>query len=324
MDRYRNNSNIICTNCGGQGHAFRQCIAPVTSYGVIMVRPQPGFDIATALANNPGLVTGMENQPLQFLLIQRRDSLGFIELMRGRYKVTDIDYIRLHLGGITEEERNKYRAGPFEELWSGMWGLDHSHLYKNEYEIAKAKWEQIHTGVTDVDGKMWTIDDIIASIQVPPPPTPEWGSPKGRRDSQESDYVCAMREMYEETGVRESQVMPIKNLEPLIESFFGSNHVHYCHKYYIVWVPAEVKVEFDKENDHMRREIGDLQWFSLSEALKHLREENIEKREVLLKAASMFRNLCPFPVSKPIRARPVAGVNMIQDDEHAVAEAAST
>jgi hypothetical protein len=63
-------------------------------------------------------------------------------------------------------------------------------------------------------------------------------------------------------------------------------------------VPAELKVEFNSENDHMRREIGDLKWFGLSDALKHLREENIEKREVLLKAASMFRNLCPFPVQR--------------------------
>lgn len=295
MDRHSRNNQTICTNCGGQGHVFRQCIAPVTSYGVIMVRPQKGFDIASSLANNPGLVTGMENQNLEFLLIQRRDSLGFIELMRGRYKITDIDYIRLHLGAITEQERNKYRDGPFETLWSGMWGLDHSHLYKNEYEIAKGKWEQIHSGVTDLQGKFWTIDDIIASAP-PAPLTPEWGFPKGRRDAQESDYVCAMREMYEETGVKESQVIPIQNLEPLVESFFGSNHVHYCHKYYIVWVPAEIKVEFDDTNATMRREIGNLKWFPLNEALKHLREENIEKREVLLKAASMFRNLCPFPV----------------------------
>ena len=295
MERHRNNSVLICTNCGGYGHAFRQCIAPVTSYGVIMVRPPRGFDIAAALSTNPGLVTGMENQALEFLLIQRRDSLGFIELMRGRYKVTDIDYIRLHLSGITKAEREKYSEGPFEVLWNGMWGLNHSHLYKNEYEIAKGKWEQIHAGVTDTAGKFWTVNDIIASSGEPQE-TPEWGFPKGRRDAQESDYVCAMREMYEETGVRESQVIPIQNLEPLTESFFGSNHVHYCHKYYIVWVPPEVSVEFDSMNDHMRREIGDLKWFTINEALKHLREENIEKREVLLKAASMFRNLCPFPV----------------------------
>ena len=269
----------------------------MTSYGVIMVRPSKGFDIASALANNANLVTGMESQPLEFLLIMRRDSLGFIELMRGRYKVTDIDYIRLHLEGITEEERLKYSQGPFETLWNGMWGLNHSHLYKNEYEIAKAKWEAIHSGITDASGKLWTIQDILATCG-PAQSTPEWGFPKGRRDAQESDYVCAMREMYEETGVKESQVVPIQNLEPLVESFFGSNHVHYCHKYYIVWVPPDLPVEFDSANDHMRREIGDLRWFSLSDALVHLREDNIEKREVLLKAASMFRNLCAFPVPR--------------------------
>ena len=288
----------ICTNCGGTGHIFRQCIAPVTSYGVIMVRCAPGFNIAQTLATNPDLVTGMENQHLQFLLIQRRDSLGFIELMRGRYKVNDIDYIRLHLGGITAEEREKYRTGPFEELWNGMWGLNHSHLYKNEYEIAKGKWETIHSGVTDVNGKFWTIDDIIASAP-PPQDSPEWGFPKGRRDSQESDYVCAMREMYEETGVTEDDVIPIQNIDPLTESFFGSNHVHYCHKYYIVWVPDTVSIKYDESNEHMKREIGDLQWFSLEEGLKHIRPENVEKKEVLLRAASLFRNLCPFPLFRP-------------------------
>jgi len=261
-----------------------------------MVRPPADFQLEASMASNPGLVTGMENQALEFLLIQRRDSLGFIELMRGRYKVTDVDYIRLHLGGITQEERDKYRDGPFDVLWNGMWGLNHSHLYKNEFETARAKWELIHKGTTDLSGRLWTIEELISSAG-PPQTTPEWGFPKGRRDAQESDYVCAMREMWEETGISEKDVIPIQNLEPLTESFFGSNHVHYCHKYFIVWVPASVKVEFDAENDHMRREIGDLRWFGLNDALAHLRPDNIEKREVLLRAASLFRNLCPFPIS---------------------------
>jgi 8-oxo-dGTP pyrophosphatase MutT (NUDIX family) len=286
----------ICTNCGGNGHTFKQCIAPVTSYGVIMVRAKPGFDIAKQLSKNSALVTGMENQPLEYLLIQRRDSIGFIELIRGRFKLNDVDYIRTHLKGITTEERKRYKEGPFEALWNSMWGLNHSHLYKNEYEIAKGKWEQMQTGIVDTKGKFWTLDEIIESSGEAQE-TPEWGFPKGRRDAQESDYVCALREMYEETGVTEEDVIPIHNLDPLTESFFGSNHVHYCHKYYIVWVPDGKKIEYDATNDHMRREIGDLKWFSLDDAMAHLRPENIEKREVLLKAASMFRNLCPFPIT---------------------------
>jgi 8-oxo-dGTP pyrophosphatase MutT (NUDIX family) len=261
-----------------------------------MVRARADFNIAERLATQPGLVTGMENEDLEFLLIQRRDSLGFIELMRARYKINDVDYIILHLKGITEHERQKYRNGPFEEVWNSMWGLNHSHLYKNEYETARGKWETIHKGVMDANGKFWTVDDMIAAAG-PAQATPEWGFPKGRRDAQESDFVCAMREMYEETGVREEQVIPIQNLEPLVESFLGTNHVHYCHKYTIVWVPASVKVEFTMENDHMRREIGDIQWLKLDDAMSRIRPENIEKREVLLRAASLFRNLCPFPLS---------------------------
>ena len=294
---YRGSHKNFCTNCGGNGHVFRQCIAPVTSYGVIMVRAANPFNLEECLVSSSAAVTGMEQEALQFLLIQRRDSLGFIELIRGRYKATDIDYIRLHLGGITKDEQQRYRDGPFDVLWNSMWGLNHSHLYKNEFETAMAKWELIHKGVTDANGKLWTVDDLIASAE-PPKDTPEWGFPKGRRDAQESDYICAMREMEEETGVKERDVIAIQNIEPLNESFFGSNHVNYCHKYFIVWVPPSVNIKFNSENDHMRREIGDIQWLSLDQALARIRPENIEKKEVLLRAASLFRNLCPFPIHR--------------------------
>jgi hypothetical protein len=46
----------------------------------------------------------------------------------------------------------------------------------------------------------------------------------------------------------------------------------------------------------MRKEIGDLRWTSVEEGLSLIRPQNVEKREVLLRAASIFRNLCPFPV----------------------------
>ena len=262
-----------------------------------MVRAANPFNLEECLVSSSAAVTGMEQEALQFLLIQRRDSLGFIELIRGRYKATDIDYIRLHLGGITKDEQQRYRDGPFDVLWNSMWGLNHSHLYKNEFETAMAKWELIHKGVTDTNGKLWTVDDLIASAE-PPKDTPEWGFPKGRRDAQESDYICAMREMEEETGVKEREVVAIQNIEPLNESFFGSNHVNYCHKYFIVWVPPSVNIKFNSENDHMRREIGDIQWLSLDQALARIRPENIEKKEVLLRAASLFRNLCPFPIHR--------------------------
>jgi hypothetical protein len=44
----------------------------------------------------------------------------------------------------------------------------------------------------------------------------------------------------------------------------------------------------------MKREIGDLGWFTLEEALEKIRPENVEKKEVLLRAQSLLRNYCPL------------------------------
>ena len=88
---YRGTQKNFCTNCGGNGHTFKSCIAPVTSYGVIMVRASKHFSIEESLTSFSGNVTGLEKEQLEFLLIQRRDSLGFIELIRGRDKVQEME-----------------------------------------------------------------------------------------------------------------------------------------------------------------------------------------------------------------------------------------
>lgn len=292
-----NHTSQLCTNCGERGHIFRHCIAPVTSYGVIMVRSRENCDPIQALAKYEGIITGMEmsQEPLEFLLIQRRDSIGFIEMMRGKYKINDIDYIKLHIAGMTQKEREKYKTGPFDKLWRDMWGENPQTQYRNEYEHAKQKWEDLMRGVKLHTGEFVQYDELVEKAGAAPE-TPEWGFPKGRRDTTESDYECALREMTEETGVKREDIIPIGNLEPLCESFFGSNHVHYCHKYFIVWVPATVSIQYDQTNIHMKQEIGDLRWCTIDEGLRLLRA--VEKREILLRAASLFRNMCAFPMDR--------------------------
>ena len=44
----------------------------------------------------------------------------------------------------------------------------------------------------------------------------------------------------------------------------------------------------------MRREIGDLGWFPLDVAMTKIRDENVEKKEVLLRVTSILRNYCPL------------------------------
>ena len=51
----------------------------------------------------------------------------------------------------------------------------------------------------------------------------EWGFPKGRRNYQEKDLTCALREFEEETGYNKSSVNIVQNIIPYEEVFTGSN-----------------------------------------------------------------------------------------------------
>jgi 8-oxo-dGTP pyrophosphatase MutT (NUDIX family) len=288
--------NKTCTNCGAYGHSFRQCIAPVTSHGAILFRVLGSWNPAKVLAENESALTGFEGSgELQFLLIQRRDSLGFVEMMRGKYNISDYTYITTQMRGMTKQERERFLHLPFTELWNTLWGVDHSNVqYKNEKENSRQKLEQLREeGLVDDHGVHKTLAEVFDTMG-PGWDTPEWGFPKGRRDPNESERECALRELYEETGIRREHVQVIENCEPVQETFFGSNHIHYCHKYIIGCVSQTLDVKYDPSNEHMKREIGSIGWFTLEQALEKIRPENVEKKEILLLVRSFLRNYCPL------------------------------
>ena len=56
---------------------------------------------------------------------------------------------------------------------------------------------------------------------------PEWGFPKGRRNYQEKDYDCAMREFTEETGLSSAIVNNIQNITPYYSYYKIKKRFHY-------------------------------------------------------------------------------------------------
>jgi len=284
-------TTTICTNCSQPGHQSKQCPQPITSYGVILFRIKGGWNQTEALIQ--GSITGMEavRSQIEYLLIQRRDTIGFIEIMRGKYRVTDHEYIKKHLSCMTGEEHNKLLTTDFDKLWESLWGppQEGSHAYRNEKEQAKIKMDIILPILPELikESKSWD--------------APEWGFPKGRRDNCESEYVCAMREMWEETNISERDIYPIRNMEAIRELFYGTNGIQYCHKYYIAYAPmgvGEESIEIAaKNNEHIEREVRQIKWFSFDEAINHIRPENPEKRQVLLRVNKILQNFCPLAVT---------------------------
>jgi hypothetical protein len=196
---HKQSKGNICSNCGIQGHHYKQCIEPVTSYGIIAFRiNEASCDINTMLTRSSLL----PQKNIEFLLVQRRDSIGFIELLRAKYKITDITYIRQQIAGMTTQERQSLLDKSFDDLWFGLWGkptLPENRQYKQEYELAKQKFELLKIGFDHNFTKV-SLEWLIKTTPVLYD-SPEWGFPKGRRNTFETNYKCAVREFCEETGL---------------------------------------------------------------------------------------------------------------------------
>ena len=278
-----NNRVQHCTNCGLSGHVFRNCLSPVTSYGLIAIR-YTNDTVTDSLSSKSNTINNGSDS-IKFLLIQRKDSLSFVEFTRGKYNPYEEEYLGRLLRGMTQKEQAKILSNTFDELWQSVWGESSNvKSHKSDYDTSEKKF--------------YIIQESIPALIASNPSKwvePEWGFPKGRRNPHETDLNCAVREFQEETGLYRQDFTIIQNTYPISETFFGSNQVHYCHKYYIAVCNKSVEVEMDMNNLHMAREIGDIKWCSLDEAISKIRPDNVEKREILLKAGKIMRNFHPVP-----------------------------
>lgn len=93
------------------------------SYGVIMFRIRdPNWNPLQKLASSDTASLFIPMDQVEFCLIQRKDSLGFVELVRGKYKMQDFEYIRDQIHGMTQQERTMLLTNTFDQLWQHVWG----------------------------------------------------------------------------------------------------------------------------------------------------------------------------------------------------------
>ena len=270
-----------CTNCGGNGHVFRNCSAPVTSYGIIAMRYLD--DTCESVLFSKSTIAPTADS-IQFLLIQRKDSLSFIEFIRGKYGAQNDAYMCKLLRGMTQKEQHRLLTATFDDLWNDIWGKSPSaRSHRNDYDASEKRFQQIREKLPDLirdHPTVWT--------------EPEWGFPKGRRNPYEMDINCAVREFQEETGLERSDFSVLQNTYTLSETFYGSNNVHYCHKYYLAICNKSVEVELDTNDIHMSREIGAIKWCTFEDAISKIRSDNNEKRDVLQKVHGIMKQYHPI------------------------------
>ena len=249
--------NNVCNNCGKQGHLFHQCKLPITSYGIILFRST--------------------SNGLQYLMIRRKDSLGYIDFIRGKYVQNNLEHLKSIFNEMSVVEKEAIWQNSFETLWAKMWGITTMmSQYKGEEVASQKKFDLLKAGI-QINDELVSIDTLISESTTNWSET-EWEFPKGRRNFLEKDLECALREFEEETGYSREKVKVIENLMPFEEIFIGSNHKSYKHKYFLAFTEDTT----DLLNGYQASEVSKLEWKTLAECLDAIRPYNLEKKQLIL------------------------------------------
>lgn len=282
------NNKKFCTNCNKHNHEYKECKEPITSWGIILI-DFSHLNINNLNHNDINLKKHIYNINLQnkndieniskymnnikFLLIQRRHSIGFMDFIRGKYKIDNIEQINNLFQFMHQNEINLIKTMSFEELWNKIWNNDEHKInsIKKDFIMAKEKFMELKTNTKldlNLDFYLNNIEPLYSFL--------EWGYPKGRKVKNETTLDCAVREFSEETNIDITKIKIINEIEPIEENLIGTNCIPYRHIYYI----AETKENINLTNNN-NNEIGNLGFFTYDESQNLLREYHIEKKQIL-------------------------------------------
>jgi len=122
---------IYCNNCGRIGHQYHQCKLPITSYGII------AFKIT-------------KNKEVKYLLIRRKDTLGYVDFIRGKYTHNNMQHIVNMLQEMTNDEKKRLCNEEFKLLWNNMWGVNSKSggYQRIEEKTSAEKLQQLKEGIS--------------------------------------------------------------------------------------------------------------------------------------------------------------------------------
>jgi 8-oxo-dGTP pyrophosphatase MutT (NUDIX family) len=258
------NKNNICNNCGKQGHQFYQCKIPIISYGIILFKTSAEHGI-------------------QYLMIRRKNSFGYIDFIRGKYMQNNLEHLQAMFDEMSSNEKKQIIENNFETLWKDMWGFrdnSHNNQYKCEELASQKKFELLKNGIPiGQDEEIISLETLVSNSKTNWEET-EWEFPKGRRNFQEKELDCALREFEEETGLSKRNIKIVENLMSFEEMFLGSNHKAYKHKYFLGYLEEE-PIDYLLSN-YQESEVSKIEWKTIDECLGSIRPYNLEKKQLII------------------------------------------
>jgi len=263
-----------CNNCGNEGHYYRECRYPIMSYGII-------------------LYDDSEKENIKIVLIERKNTLSYIEFLRGKYDINNNEYIQLLFDRMNNEEKNLILNHEFDFLWNNLWvNLNNlNNRIKKEYVISKKYFNILQKNNINNFKFFFDNSENIYNEN-------EWEIPKGRRNNKEKNKSCAIREFQEETNVSPDKYKIFNNVIPLIEEYTGFNGVNHKHVYYIAKINEYEDVKINPNNENQNLEVKSIKWYNKDECLEKIRDYSNYKKDIIKTFFLFIENISEDNIKK--------------------------
>ena len=263
MNNYKQ-KKLFCQNCNSKKHFTKDCIHPKKSVGIIL------------FTNN--------NDTIKFLMIKRRNTIGFVQFMRGQYIKSDIKYIQELFNVMTNYEIDLIFNSTFDILWEYLW-LDT--FYSNKSDKVRKdklsssdKFSDIKKGYyhNNLFYDLTYFKDNKCTFYT----EPEWGFPKGRQNINETEIETAIREFCEETGIEKKKIIFLNDKPTFKEEYKSYDNADYRNVYFIC------KYNSDNYNFNISpacreqyTEVSKIEFLDIQEANLKIRDYSIYKKNLL-------------------------------------------
>jgi hypothetical protein len=277
-----------CSNCGKTNHSIKSCDEPITSVGIVCFKLNQSlynifiqnlqyisyYDMNNIVLDNINKFNKY-NDNIEFLLVKRRNSLNYIDFIRGKYDIVNKEHIINMCSYMSKDEIKLIQTKDFTYLWNNLWLKNaNKKKYLEEMNLSKIKFN--HLKITNFFNKINSIYE-----------TTEWEIPKGKKKQNETNLNCAIREFKEETTINNTDYTILNCLDPIHDLFIGTNSKPYRHIFY----NSIIRPDID-DIEYSNNEIDMVQWCKWSELNDYIRPYNSSKINILTSIFLFIINIC--------------------------------
>lgn len=218
-----------------------------------------------------GIILIKENK---ILMINRRHSIYYVEFVMGKYNINDIKTLELIFNRITIDEKNSIVKESYKDLWINLWRCKNTKFFNNYKFICNNKKFNNLKNNKILFNKLCNLTHLKDT---------EWEFSKGRKNNNEINLNCAIRELKEETDINISHNNILKNIKPIIEEYISTNNIKYRICYYIAIYDSDILNVFIDNN-----EVKSIKWIDINNCNEYIRKYNSSKLDVIKSIKSII------------------------------------